>query len=79
MWQKMSDKRIAAWMKISIATYYRWRAAGLIVRRPISTDEAQELRRRIDLAQDNAAFARQRGQLGRTTLDAIAQALGGHP
>ncbi len=73
-----SDKRIADWLNVSIATLYRWREAGLLPRRPKCREEAEVMRRRIDAAKDDAILARKRGQSGRTSLNAVVQALGGH-
>ena len=73
------DRRIADWLGVSEATYYRWRLAGLLPRRPMSREDAKEIRARIDAARDIAAFFRPCGRLGRTGLDAVAQALGGRP
>jgi len=71
-----NDKRIADWLQVSIATYYRWRKAGLLPLRPIAREEAAEMRRRIDAARDYATCARQLGQRGRTSLVLAAKILG---
>ena len=70
------DKRIAAWLNVSIATFYRWRKAGLLPRRPQTPDEAREMRRRIDEARDDALNARHDSQQGRTPLHSVAKTLG---
>jgi len=71
-----ADKRIAAWLNVSMTTYYRWRRSGLLPRRPGSPAEALEMLARIEAAHDAAAFDRPLGRLGRTRLDAVAKALG---
>ena len=70
-----NDKRIANWLGVSAATYYRWRLAGLVCRRPASHEEAIELRSQIDAAFDNAVLARQHGQRGRTSIDEVVKVL----
>lgn len=71
-----ADKRIAEWLGISLPTYYRWRRAGLLPRRPDSASAAQEMRASIDAARDFAVFGRPPGRPGRTRLEKVAQALG---
>jgi len=72
----LSDKRIAGWLKISLASFYRHLAIGLLWRRPRSPEEAKEMLRKIDMARDNATRMRPKGMTGRTPLDAIVKALG---
>lgn len=75
----VSDTRIACWLGLSPATYYRWRAAGLLPCQPRSAEEAREMRARVEAARDCAAFNRPPGLLGRTRLDDIAHELGDRP
>lgn len=70
------DKRIAEWLGVSMPTYYRWRRAGLLPRRPESVSAALEMRARIDEARDAAVFVRPPGQQGRTRLATVAKAFG---
>ena len=74
-----ADKRIAKWLGVSLATYYRWRKVGLLPRRPGSAAEALEMLARIEAAGDAAAFAWPRGRPGRTWLYTVAQVLGDRP
>ena len=73
----VNDKRIAAWLGVSSATYYRWREAGILAQCPKSREEAEEMRRRIDDAREAAALARKRGLRGRTSLCSLVEVLGG--
>jgi predicted site-specific integrase-resolvase len=73
---RANDKRIAEWLGVSLATYYRWRGAGLLPRRPKSVEEAREMRAGIDAARDQAAFGRSSRRSGRTGLEAVAHVLG---
>lgn len=66
-----NDKQIARWLGISIATFYRWRNAGLLPHRPKSQEEAAVMRINIEHARDNAAFSGSRR--GRARLDIMAQ------
>lgn len=73
------DKQIAQWLGVSLPTYYRWRSAGLLSRRPESSSVAREMRTRIDAALETAIVLRPSGMLGRTTLEAVVKALGDNP
>lgn len=70
-----NDKRIASWLQTSQATFYRWLKAGLLPRRPKTQEEAQEMRKKIDLARDRATRMRPNGMSGRTSIDAVISAL----
>ena len=72
-----NDKRIAIWLGISIATFYRWRNAGLLPRRPKSQAEADVMLRKIEQARDDAAFTHPRH--GRVKLAVMAQNLSSQP
>lgn len=76
---RTADKCIADWLRMSLPTLYRWRRAGLLPHRPDSEAEALAMLDQIEAARDRAAFARPRGLVGRTRLDAIAQGLGDRP
>lgn len=69
----LSDKRIAVWLNTSSANFYRWLAVGLLPWRPKSQEEAKEMRRKIDLARDNATRKRPKGLVGRTSLAAVVK------
>jgi hypothetical protein len=72
----VSDGRIAQWLGVSPATYYRWRDARLLPVRPKSAEAAREMRARIDAAFEDAARGRPPGRPGRTPLYAVARELG---
>lgn len=71
----MSDKQIVSWLQTSPATFYRWLKLGLIPRRPRSLEEAQEMLCKIYLAKDHATCTRPNGMSGRTSINAVVNAL----
>ena len=74
MAQKYNDGRIADWLGISPACFYRWRASGLIRSRPRSAEEAAALLRRVQVGQD-LALDRSGRRSGRPSLAEIAAAM----
>lgn len=73
-----NDKRIAAWLGISIPTFYRWRRAGLLPRRPRSVEEAKALLDHVDAARDASPLRRARETTGRPRLEEVASLLRGY-